>query len=429
MDFSKANNLSPLSNLNNLTELSFNNTPVQSINPIGHLPKLQIIWCNNIVAPIDNILAFINDNPKTTVIFNTEEMETWWNILTPYWKEYFSGRIGFYGNPTERELSAITAINYIDISARKTVTDISCFNKIFMLKQLNASLSGITSLVSLANLPYLEKININFTDIQDVSPLDHLPRLDTLLANNTKIKNISALSKLPTLRLVECDNTGITDNEVKTVYNNNLYCLVVYKTESNINWWTTLSPEWKRNLTGDETTPDKYSLQKILNRKKIDIGDYRGIYNLYPVTSFFYLQKLIIRGSSVNDLAPISQIKTLTYLDLSNTPVLDITPIASLELIDTLRMENTQLKKYDVVGQLKNLKFLDVSGTQIKDLKPLSSLTLLEELVCNNTSVSTLKPLETLPELKRVKAFRTKISERTMKDFTTKKPYCEVIYY
>ncbi|MCL2041108.1 MAG: hypothetical protein FWG84_03590 [Bacteroidales bacterium] len=428
-DQSKVTSLAPLSNCKKLAEASFNQTPVSDITPISQLPELKTVYCKKTSVPQTNILEFIQQNPNTLTIFNTDEMETWWSLLTPYWQEYFSGRIGFYGTPTETDLAAITAINRIDISSRKTVTDINCFNKIWMLRQLDASMSGITSLVSLADLPYLQKVIINYTEINDVSPLQKLPRLDTLLANNTKIKTVSVLKDAPALRLIECDNTGVVTDDVVVLRTANPDCTVIFNTGQNNQWWADVSPTWKKVLYGSENTPDKYQLQQILNTTTIDVGENRDIRELSPLLQFNYLTKLVIRGTFVGNLKDVAHIKTLTFLDISNTPIVSIDEIASLSNMDTLRMENTQLKKYETVGQLKNLKLLDVSGTQIKDLKPLSSLTHLEDLSCNNTGVSALKPLENLPNLKKLRIFRTKISERTVKDFKAKQPECEVVYY
>ena len=428
-DQSKVTSLAPLSNLKKLTEVSFNQTPVSDINSIIQLPELKTVFCKKTSVPQENILEFINQNPNTITIFNTDEMETWWDLLTPAWKDYFQGRIGFYGTPTETQLAAITAIRRIDISNRRTVTDISCFNKILMLTQLDASMSGITSLVSLSNLPYLQKVMVNFTEVNDISPLQNLPRLDTLLANNTKIRTVSELKKAPSLRLIECDNTGITTNDVIILRTANPSCLVIYNTGKNNQWWSNISPTWKMIFNGSENTPDKYQIQQILNATTVDVGENRNIRELSPLREFIYLKKLIIRGTFVNDLSPISQTKTLTFLDISNTPIVSIDNISSLINIDTLRLENTQLKKYETVGQLRNLRTLDLSGTQIKDLKPLANLTYLEDLACSNTGISNLKPIENLSNLKKLRIFRTKVSERTVRDFKAKNLHCEVIFY
>ena len=426
---SKVTSLSPLSNLKKLTEISFNQTKITDITPINNIPTLKTVYCKKTSVPQTNILDFIHQHPNTLTIFNTDEMETWWNLLTPYWQEYFSGRIGFYGTPTEDNLAAITAINRIDISSRKTVTDISCFNKIWMLEQLDASMSGITSLVSLANLPYLQKVSINYTEVNDISPLQKLPRLDTLLANNTKIKTVSALKNTPSLHLIECDNAGVTTDDVVILRTDNPTCTVIYNTEKNTQWWQNVTPVWKNILYNNDNTPNKYQLQQILNATTINADENRNINDLSPLSEFRFLKKLSIRGTTVSNLNPIARTRTLTNLDISNTPIVSIDEISSLINIDTLRMENTQLKKYEIVGQLRNLKLLDVSGTQIKDLKPLSGLIYLEDLSCNNTGVSALKPIENLPDLKKLRVFRTKISERTIKDFRIKKPDCDVVYY
>lgn len=429
MDNSKVADLTPCAEMNKLEKISFEKTPVRNFEALNQLSALRFVYCNKTQTPQGDVLDFIYQNPKTLTVFNTDEMETWWSLLTPYWKEYFSGRVGFYQTPSRENLAEIVALDHIDISNRKTVTEIDCFNKLYMLQTLHATLSGITSLLPIAQAPYLHKLEINYTAVSDVEALKSLPRLDTLLANNTRIKNIAALKNISTLRLIECDATDVQDADVEALRNVNPDCLVIYRTKRNQPWWEGLSPMWKTILADSIANPDKYQLQQILNSETFDVTDNRSVTELSPLDSFFGLKKVILRGSTVSDLKPIANNQTIVYLDISNTPIVDIDNISNLKNLETLNLENTQIKKYDVIGELENLKHLEISGTQIKNLKPLANLTKLEEVGFSNTSVSSLSGLENLPNLKKVKAFRTKISDRNIESFKKEHPHCEVIYY
>jgi hypothetical protein len=429
MDRTKVVHLAPCAEMNKLQKISFEKTPVANFEALDQLEALRFIYCNDTKTPQSHILDFIYKNPKILTVFNTQEMETWWSLLTPYWQEYFSGRVGFYQTPTRENLAEIVALDRIDIANRQTVSDIGCFNKLYMLQSLHATLSGINSLTSLSDLPYLRKIDISYTTVNDVTTLKSLPRLDTLLANNTRVKNIAALKNISTLRLIECDATDVPDKDAEELRSVNPNCLVIYRTNRNQKWWNELNDTWKTVLADTVSNPNKYQLQQILNSETFDATNNRSITDLSPLNSFYNLKKVVLKGSMVANLKPIANNKTITYLDISNTPVVSIDELSNLTNIDTLNIENTQIKKFDVIADLTNLKYLEISGTQIKNLKPLSSLSKLQEVGFSNTAISNITPLNSLPNLKRVKAFRTKISDRSIETFKKENPNCEVIYY
>jgi Leucine-rich repeat (LRR) protein len=70
--------------------------------------------------------------------------------------------------------------------------------------------------------------------------------------------------------------------------------------------------------------------------------------------------------TQVSDLSPLSELKNLRYLLLSNTQVSDLSPLA----------------------ELKNLYYLQLGGTQVSDLSPLVELKNLTHLDLRNTLVS-----------------------------------------
>lgn len=429
MNETKVSDLSPCSNLKKLAHISFENTEITNLQGLNQLPELKQVYCDNVKASEREVLDFIYQNPATLVVFNTTDMETWWDLLTPYWKDYFSGRVGFYGAPNREKLAEIVALDHIDIANRKTVTDISCFNKVLLLQTLNASLSGVTSLVSLSNLPYLRKVDIGYTGISDISPLNNAQYLDTILANYTKIGTISSLEKMPALLLIECDNTNVSDQDVYNFKMMNPKCLIVYRSQQNTQWWSSLSPTWQKTFFNQEGTPSKYQLQEILNTATVDLTDNRSISEVSSLNSFLYLKRLILRGTMVSDLKPIANNKLLSYLDISNTPVTNIDMLGGLTALDSLNLENTQIKNFDILSSLTTLRYLDISGTPIKNLRPVAVLKNLEELGFSNTDVSSLDPLKTVLNLKKIRAFRTKVSERNITAFKQQNPNTEIIFY
>lgn len=142
------------------------------------------------------------------------------------------------------------------------------------------------------------------------------------------------------------------------------------------------------------------------------------INNIDDIIYFKNLTKLILRGCSIEDLAPLKTLNHLSYLDLSsneisqlsilknfkklrrlalrNNKIVDISPLAELINIKTLFLWNNQISNINILSNLYDLKNLDLGNNRISDISPLSNLSNLAHLDISSNTISDLRPLEKL---------------------------------
>ncbi len=149
--------------------------------------------------------------------------------------------------------------------------------------------------------------------------------------------------------------------------------------QTNRDWWNGLPAEWKdyfeskfmkesQRAAGVEMSDGK--LETIVNLKVLDCSG----------------------NKDIRDLKPLSQLKDLEILDISNTGVADLSGLKNVP----------------------NLKELDCSNSEmIEDLTPLKNMRRLEKLICYNTSVSNLEPLKYL-SLKELNVALTFIADNSL---------------
>jgi len=79
------------------------------------------------------------------------------------------------------------------------------------------------------------------------------------------------------------------------------------------------------------------------------------------------LKTLVITGTEVTDLSPLSEFKTLEELDISATGVTDLTPLSELRQLRKLKMDVTKISSLSPLSGLP-LEELYISRASIQDL-------------------------------------------------------------
>ncbi|MDD4848788.1 MAG: leucine-rich repeat domain-containing protein [Bacteroidales bacterium] len=430
MNNTKITDIAALNGLKNLQNIFINNTGVAEISTLTEMESLTRIYGDNTKISKTEAIEYMQQHPTTLVVFESKNLESWWNSMPDNWKKIWKETLKIKSNPDNDQLHQMVILKDLDFSFRK-INNIDCLSQMLMLENLNVASNDITNLSALANLSTLISINFSKTKVNDITPLLKHKSLTTILCNETPITNLELLKSLKELQLIECDQCSIKDEKVYQIHQDNPQCLIIYRTSKNKLWWDNLSEAWKKVFIADHNieTPDKYQLQKMLNQSTINVKDNRSITNLNCLAPMLYLDKLIIANTSITSLEEIVNKTSIKYLDLSNNPIELIDNLSNLQNIDTLILENTPVKKIDVVSHLPKLKYLNFSGTQIKNLKPLLSATQLISIDFNNTGVTNISPLLNLPNLRQMKAFRTKVSVGKIDEFKQANPQCEVIFY
>jgi hypothetical protein len=86
------------------------------------------------------------------------------------------------------------------------------------------------------------------------------------------------------------------------------------------------------------------------------------------------LLRLVLSGTQVSDLAPLSSLTALEELFLRGTRVSELSPLSGLTALEWLALERTPVSDLAPLSSLSGLEWLTLRGTQVSDLGPLSGL-------------------------------------------------------
>ena len=421
-----------LSQLKSLNLVQFSNTAVGDLSPLQELPDLKRIYCDNSSVSAVMASAFMRSNPKVLVIFDSEELLSWWERLPIYWRALFLEQTSISSKPGTEELHQLINTPRLDLSGNRYLLEMQAINRMINLKELSISNTEINDLTPLIGLSNLRKLDISNTRIENLTALSGLFQLQELDIRNTAVKSLSELKTINSLQLITADGSQLDNAAVIELKKVQDQVLVIYQTKVLQIWWTNLDEKWKQIL-GDnlvwESILSPSQLQRIADRKELSIKNEPEISHLEPLMPLLFLEKLELSGTRVTDISPLAQLQQLRHLDLSGNPLNNIQALESLQSLDFLSIENTPIADISVLAGLATLKNLNLGGTQIRNIKPLAPLSQLEELSVYNTKVKNIQPIEKLNNLRHIKCYNTRISRRNIEKLRAQRPELNILYY
>ena len=431
IDSTEVSDLSPLSKLINLSVLQANHTPINDLSSLIDMAELDIIYCDASGVSRTEAEEFMMANENCLVIFNSEKLFEWWQSLSDDWKGIVSQDMQISQPITKEELHRM--INRASLEITKAeIRSLEPLAMIYRLEELDASNTQVADLAPLSSLNHLRKLNLNITAVASIEPLINLDNIRILQIENTGVSDLMPLQNCSQLEIVYCDESNVSTENVLKFKKVLPECLVVYQSDNLNLWWTNLNDEWQTLLTEASEIDEKINrenLQRIVDMTKLEVTDQLSINKLEPLTVFLQLKELIIRNTTVTDIAPITQLPNLTSLEVSSSPIASVERITGLKLLKHLSIENTPIEDIEPVYQLGSLSSLNISGTQVKKLKGLESLQNLEVLSINNTNIKNLKPVEALRNLKEFRCFNTSVKASKIREYEAAHPGVEVVYY
>ncbi|WP_281867701.1 leucine-rich repeat domain-containing protein [Flavobacterium sp. GSB-24] len=156
-----------------------------------------------------------------------------------------------------------------------------------------------------------------------------------------------------------------------------------------------LSNEWAEYKNG--------KWRKLTSKNK---GNRNNIQSLpVSMSEFSELKSLVCGGDwneynnqkwnrwGITSLAPISKLKKLEYLNLSNNELTNIIGLKKLSSLKIVHLNNNNISKVEVLNELHNLKELYLSNNKIKTVDFISGLDNIETLDLHNNSIRDLRPI------------------------------------
>ena len=112
------------------------------------------------------------------------------------------------------------------------------------------------------------------------------------------------------------------------------------------------------------------------------------------------LTELDVGGKDISDISPLSGVRQLKSLFLTENQITDLSPLAGHTQLLSLTLDgNGQLQDLSPLVNLKGLRLLYLDRNHVADLSPLAGLTELKYLYLRDNQVDNLEPLGNLKHL------------------------------
>jgi hypothetical protein len=183
------------------------------------------------------------------------------------------------------------------------------------------------------------------------------------------------------LRFIEI-NLDEKSQELKIA---SIYTTKVSRDEELKAWWNSLDSGWKSYFK---------------SRFKLAASDTVGMPQLYQ---FVAVDSLYLSGNrQIRQLAPLSELRDLKYLDISNTAIADLSPISNITFLETLNLANTPTSAIQFIKYADRLQVLDLSQSQIEDISELVNLKSLRVLRAEKSLIQSFAVLNQFKNLKEL---------------------------
>jgi Leucine-rich repeat (LRR) protein len=375
--------LSPLRNLAQLQRLDLSHTPVEDLQPLRYCDALQRL---NVAHTQVDDLGVIAELPALQVLDLSFSNIT---SLAP-----------LQNGPalTELDLSGTSIFN-LDALATQT-----------QLAVLNLSGTTIYDLQPLSELTQLRVLNCDRTNIADLAPLAGAKSLRLLRVDSTRVLSLRSLTSLRDLQKVYCDQTLVGRYEVDQFHQSRPDVMVVFASASLREWYNALPAAWQQLLwpssKGTRTPPDREQLHALSQLDSLDLSGHKDIVSLIPIKALSQLTYLNLSFSGVDSLGPLSEAELLTELDCNHTAIRSLEPL-----------------RY-----LRRLARLDLSYTNVTQLKPLAAVNALTQINISGTQINNIVPLYGLSGLRRINADDTPLSTSQVRAYLKEQPECLIIF-
>jgi Leucine-rich repeat (LRR) protein len=204
-------------------------------------------------------------------------------------------------------------------------------------------------------------------------------------------------------------DTKAQDLKIVSIYTNQFN-----EKQALLDWWSSLSYEWKSIFTQKFSLGDSVQLndiRKITAIDSLDIGGNRYIRNIEPVAQLNDLRYLNISNTSISDITPLRNLTELNDVDISKTAIKDISPLRYAVGLSRLSMGNTKIDSINVIGRFPNLKVLEMKGSTSRDFSILDNLDSLIELDLGQTNLPDLRFVGSLTNLRTLNISKTAITD------------------
>nr|MEE4256958.1 leucine-rich repeat domain-containing protein [Bacteroidales bacterium] len=221
-------NIECISRIKGMRVLKINGTATAKINVFGK-SNIDLIYAEETAVDMGEVIAFRKDNPETTIVYQTSELQAWWTALPAPWREVFSKASGIKGEPGAEDLQRIADLTEIDISQNNAITGLTPLLKLYLLQSLKMNDTQIADLSPISTMGTIEKLNISNNPVSSLEAISGLTNLLELEFRNTRVDDLEALTGLTRLRVLDMAGTDIKKID-ELAFLGNLEELSIYNT-------------------------------------------------------------------------------------------------------------------------------------------------------------------------------------------------------
>lgn len=321
LELTGVEDISCLSKLASLTHLSVSESKIQDVSVVKELSKLEVFYMNNlenldettIKVPIGLMEYYCNNNGLTNIEFLRENI----------------------------------ALNRVELSGNK-LTDVSPLST-KPLSMVNVNSNQITDISSIAVTNFELKATDN--QISDISCLKGT-KAEFIFLSNNEISDISVFEGNDGLRTLELSN-------------NNIVNISALKDCFNIS---------SLNLNGNQIA-DISAIATIDNLKSLDLSN-NQISEISPMAenqNFIDSEPAInLSNNKIVDVSPLSKFKNSKSFSLDDNFIEDVLPLASCTMLEHLSIKNNRISDLSVLGRMSNLNRVLAVGNPIVKIEGLN---------------------------------------------------------
>ncbi|NLU91349.1 COR domain-containing protein [Chitinophaga sp. Ak27] len=192
----------------------------------------------------------------------------------------------------------------------------------------------------------------------------------------------------PTLDLGNCGLTSL--NEVRELFQNTHLKKLILSNE----WGEFQNGSWQRKISNNKLEPNVLFNfpQEIGNLKNIEILIAGGNWRNSKRRSRYFSSNWYI-----TDLKPLSKLKKLSILNLSNNEIETTASLHRLSHLTKLYLNNNSISDFPSINRFPELRELYLSNNQIRNINFLSSEnTLIETVDLHSNQITDLTPIRSL---------------------------------
>ncbi len=171
------------------------------------------------------------------------------------------------------------------------------------------------------------------------------------------------------------------------------------------------SIEQRKEEKPNQGLSDLSSITEIETVTYLDVSN-NDLKSIDELSKSFWMDSLFINDNQINDITPLSDMVHLTSLNASGNEITDINALKDHTSLEILMLSDNQINNVDALSGLTSLTILYLDGNeQLEDISALSKLENLETLILNGTGVKDISALSGLTKLKTIDIYNTDIPE------------------